>query len=501
MGTGCSCGLGRPWASPRPDPDAHRFLAVHLNLPLPCMKCGDLIQGVGKQALRCQHCRYIVHRGCKGFLAGRCTHVERPPASPSGARARKPSGPSGRCSSCWTRHPGLGQALCSWCAHEIRASTRCRGSLPGLHALLPFEALVLSLLARDHRPLPEQTERPADAGHSPRTERRLKQRRKSSVTWLETQADVPAGWGCPRCTFRNHSHDAGCAFCGEPRSPGRGLRRNSQSARDLSALQTRLDGLHLQQMAWEDDGNCQFRALSYQLFRDPRYHFDLRRMAVEEIRNFQFRYMHFFQGATDFKNYVTRMAQDGTWGDDVTLRAICDRFGVAAHVITAAETDWHVCFNPTRQIHPARRHIFLSLVYPVHYNSVTHLLEDAEYLLNKSPDRYEDVLRTAKECIPSFAFDFSLLSEVLPREDSGDQSTTAPARDCSGNSITAECTVVSERAAEIRGRTVTPSISAGSLIDCSSQGSKASTPALHNRRQSRAPPPLSPRALQARPFR
>lgn len=49
MGTGCSCGLGRPWASPRPDPDAHRFLAVHLNLPLPCMKCGDLIQGVGKQ--------------------------------------------------------------------------------------------------------------------------------------------------------------------------------------------------------------------------------------------------------------------------------------------------------------------------------------------------------------------------------------------------------------------------------------------------------------------
>lgn len=38
--------------------------------------------------------------------------------------------------------------------------------------------------------------------------------------------------------------------------------------------------------------------------------------------------------------------------------------------------------------------------------------------------------------------------------------------------------MVSERAAEIRGRTVTPSISAGSLIDCSSQGSKASTPGV-----------------------
>eukprot|EP00668_Euglena_longa_P043847 GGOE01058374.1.p1 GENE.GGOE01058374.1~~GGOE01058374.1.p1 ORF type:complete len:520 (-),score=124.11 GGOE01058374.1:313-1848(-) len=506
MGAGCSCGLlGRSCF--RPAADAHHFLAVHLNLPLPCMKCGGLIQGEGKQALRCWHCRYTIHRGCKGLLASHCSHVEHPPASPSAAiRAHKPYGKAGgadRCGSCWTRHPAGGQAFCSWCTHEIR-STRLCGSLPGLHALLSFETLVLSIVAKEDRP--EPGEGVADAGgHSPQTERRLKQRRKSSLTWLETQADVPVGWGCPCCTFRNVGHATNCSFCGEPRlSPGGKRRNSSQSALEMVALHARLDGMHLQQMAWEDDGNCQFRALSYQLFRDPRYYPNLRRIAVEEITNFQFRYMHFFQGAADFKNYVSRMAQDGTWGDDVTLRAICDRFGVVAHVITAAEMDWHVCFTPTRQCHPVRRHIFLSLVYPVHYNSVTHLLEDAEYLLNQSPDRYGNILRNAKECSPTFSLDFSAVSEVLPRESelAGDTcSSAAPVRDCSGSSTGADFTAASERSGDCRARVPLPSISASCLLDLASHTSKDSTTALFCRRQSRAPPPLSPRALQSRPFK
>ena len=39
--------------------------------------------------------------------------------------------------------------------------------------------------------------------------------------------------------------------------------------------------------------------------------------------------------AADFERYMKRMARDRTWGDELTLRAICDCFGAVVHVVTS----------------------------------------------------------------------------------------------------------------------------------------------------------------------
>jgi hypothetical protein len=58
------------------------------------------------------------------------------------------------------------------------------------------------------------------------------------------------------------------------------------------------------------------------------------------------------------------------WGDELTLRALCDAFGVNIHVITTAKENWHLRYEPTVEANH-RRHLFLAYISPIHYNSLT----------------------------------------------------------------------------------------------------------------------------------
>lgn len=62
----------------------------------------------------------------------------------------------------------------------------------------------------------------------------------------------------------------------------------------------------------------QFRALSDQLYRSPRYYAELRRAAVEHLQEHADMYGPYVEG--DFEEYCRSMAKDGSWGDHVTLQ-------------------------------------------------------------------------------------------------------------------------------------------------------------------------------------
>ena len=62
----------------------------------------------------------------------------------------------------------------------------------------------------------------------------------------------------------------------------------------------------------------QFRALSDQLYRSPRFYAELRRAAVEHLREHADTYSPYVEG--DFEDYCRSMANDGSWGDHVTLQ-------------------------------------------------------------------------------------------------------------------------------------------------------------------------------------
>jgi hypothetical protein len=44
----------------------------------------------------------------------------------------------------------------------------------------------------------------------------------------------------------------------------------------------------------------------------------------------------------DFDAYVSSMSRPGTWGDELTLRAACDAYGLAMSVVTSDAQNWWV---------------------------------------------------------------------------------------------------------------------------------------------------------------
>lgn len=114
------------------------------------------------------------------------------------------------------------------------------------------------------------------------------------------------------------------------------------------------------------DGNCQFRALADQLYGSEEYHGCIRRQVIEQLQASKEVYSGFVLG--DFDNYVTRMRQDCTWGDHVTLQAAADKFGVKVNVLTDYLTDAFILVCPARTL--SQKVLRLSFWAEVHYNSV-----------------------------------------------------------------------------------------------------------------------------------
>lgn len=82
----------------------------------------------------------------------------------------------------------------------------------------------------------------------------------------------------------------------------------------------------------EADGNCQFRALSAQLYGDEGHHAALRARVAAQLRERRERYENFVHESYD--QYVDRMSRNGEWGDNVTLQAASDVLGCEIHVLT-----------------------------------------------------------------------------------------------------------------------------------------------------------------------
>ena len=135
-------------------------------------------------------------------------------------------------------------------------------------------------------------------------------------------------------------------------------------------LAERLLALQLRAVAISDDGNCQFRALAQQVFGDDvKYHAGVRKAIVERMRVDEAFFGAMFDGADELDAYLATMAMPRTWGDELTLRAAADAFGVSVHVITSTETNWYLRYDPSDGSTP-KAHAFLTYVSPVHYDAV-----------------------------------------------------------------------------------------------------------------------------------
>jgi len=74
------------------------------------------------------------------------------------------------------------------------------------------------------------------------------------------------------------------------------------------------------------------------------------------------------------------MSKPGTWGDELTLRAACDLFGVTIRCITSGDSNWYITYRPRVALLP--RELFLAYISPIHYNTLrcVHHYSDSRYV-------------------------------------------------------------------------------------------------------------------------
>jgi hypothetical protein len=131
-------------------------------------------------------------------------------------------------------------------------------------------------------------------------------------------------------------------------------------------LISRLKSLSLEMDSQAGDGNCQFRALSVGLYGKPDYHKNIRREAISYIKRNSKDFQVFL--GEDFKEWTKNMSRDGVWGDELTLRAACEAYGVVVNVITSDESNWFLRYIPENTL--IKHELFLSYIAPVHYDAI-----------------------------------------------------------------------------------------------------------------------------------
>ena len=143
----------------------------------------------------------------------------------------------------------------------------------------------------------------------------------------------------------------------------------------VALLRSRLEFLRLRMRVIEGDGHCQFRACSDQLYGSQEYHARVRATAVEYMREHADAFSCFCVEESAFEIYLNQM-QNGrrgkpVWGDELTLRAICNALGCTIHVLTSqrggSRTSWYLKYVPDKQ--KTTKQVFLAYVSPVHYNA------------------------------------------------------------------------------------------------------------------------------------
>ncbi|XP_044415527.1 OVARIAN TUMOR DOMAIN-containing deubiquitinating enzyme 9 isoform X2 [Triticum aestivum] len=151
-----------------------------------------------------------------------------------------------------------------------------------------------------------------------------------------------------------------------------------EATMDHERLSDRLRLYELTENKVKGDGNCQFRALSDQLYQTPDHHEFVREQIISQVINsgnlsfvilsfilcfhtFIFRLINNrFQLKSNreaydgyvpmaYDEYLEKVSRNGEWGDHVTLQAAADKYGVKIFVMTSFKDTCYIEIQPKVQ--------------------------------------------------------------------------------------------------------------------------------------------------------
>ncbi|XP_058102672.1 OVARIAN TUMOR DOMAIN-containing deubiquitinating enzyme 12 [Magnolia sinica] len=140
----------------------------------------------------------------------------------------------------------------------------------------------------------------------------------------------------------------------------------SDASLDHQRLLQRLHVYGLYEVKVSGDGNCQFRALSDQMYKSPEHHKYVRKEIVKQLKDFRSLYEGYVP--MKYKTYYKKMAKSGEWGDHLTLQAAADKFAAKICLLTSFRDTCFVEIVPQHQA--PQREFWLSFWSEVHYNSI-----------------------------------------------------------------------------------------------------------------------------------
>ncbi|TVU30252.1 hypothetical protein EJB05_21862, partial [Eragrostis curvula] len=139
-----------------------------------------------------------------------------------------------------------------------------------------------------------------------------------------------------------------------------------EATMDHERLTERLKLYELAEHKVKGDGNCQFRALSDQLYQSPDHHEFVREQIINQLKSNRDAYDGYVPMAYD--EYLDKVSRNGEWGDHVTLQAAADKYGVKIFVMTSFKDTCYIEIQP--KVQKSNKVILLSFWAEVHYNSI-----------------------------------------------------------------------------------------------------------------------------------
>ncbi|KAK9835933.1 hypothetical protein WJX84_011966 [Apatococcus fuscideae] len=162
-------------------------------------------------------------------------------------------------------------------------------------------------------------------------------------------------------------------------------------------LQQRLSRLNLEIDVMDGDGNCLFRSASMGLYGSASHHPVVRRNSVQHMREHKSEFEPFLE--TGLSSYLSDMGRSGTWGDELTLRAICNHYGVVINCLTSNQQNWFLRYEPDEL--KVALEIFLTYIAPVHYNAIRKRTFLRRSMLQRSNSRIQQALDRAGTATPT----------------------------------------------------------------------------------------------------
>lgn len=137
---------------------------------------------------------------------------------------------------------------------------------------------------------------------------------------------------------------------------------------DNERLEYRLEWEGYTEMKMKSDGNCQFRALADQIYKTSDVYKRVRQEIVKQLKSRPKDYKGLVYNM-EFSEYVKNMSSNSVWGDEVTLKAAADLYGVKIVLITSLKHTTFMEILPKSQKQPGRV-IYLSYLAGIHFNSI-----------------------------------------------------------------------------------------------------------------------------------